>query len=100
MRESGWTDATLVFGAMADKDARGMLDVLLPVASRIIFTTASTPRAERATTLASLVPATASKTVEIIDDPAAALSHATATSRRVVVAGSMFLIGPLRGILR
>jgi len=100
LRESGWTDATLVFGAMADKDARGMLDVLLPVTSRIIFTTASTPRAERATALASLVPATAAKTVEIIDDPAAALSHATSTSRRVVVAGSMFLIGPLRGILR
>jgi dihydrofolate synthase / folylpolyglutamate synthase len=100
LRESGWTDATVVFGAMSDKDARGMLDALLPVTSRFIFTTASTPRAERATTLASLVPATASKTVEIIDDPAAALSHATATSRRVVVAGSMFLIGPLRGILR
>ena len=100
LRESGWTDATLVFGAMADKDARGMLEALLPVTSRIILTTAPTPRAAPAAQLARLVPSSASSDVEIIDEPAAALSHATATSRRVVVAGSMFLIGPLRGILR
>jgi dihydrofolate synthase / folylpolyglutamate synthase len=100
LRESGWIGATLVFGAMSDKDARGMLEVLLPVTSRVILTTPSTPRAQRAAELAHLLPHTAATRVEVIDEPAAALSHATATSRRVVVAGSMFLIGPLRGILR
>jgi hypothetical protein len=39
-------------------------------------------------------------TVEIVEDPAAALQRACALSPRVVVAGSMFLIGPLRAILR
>jgi hypothetical protein len=38
--------------------------------------------------------------VEIVEEPAAALDRACALSDRVVVAGSMFLIGPLRGILR
>jgi dihydrofolate synthase/folylpolyglutamate synthase len=100
LRDTGWTDATLVFGAMSDKDAQGMLDALLPIAPRIIFTTASTPRAARAAELARLVPPGASSAVEIVDDPEAALSRACASAHRVVVAGSMFLIGPLRGILR
>ena len=38
--------------------------------------------------------------VRSIDDPAEALAHACASSARVVAAGSIFLIGPLRGILR
>jgi hypothetical protein len=38
--------------------------------------------------------------VRCIDNPADALAHACAAAPRVVAAGSMFLIGPLRGILR
>jgi hypothetical protein len=38
--------------------------------------------------------------VEPIPDPAAALSHAVSIGKPVVAAGSIFLIGPLRDILR
>jgi dihydrofolate synthase/folylpolyglutamate synthase len=99
LKDAGWTGATLVFGAMSDKDARGMLEPLVPLTPRVILTTPSTPRAARAAGLASVIPLDA-VVIEIIDDPESALKHATATSSRVVVAGSMFLIGPLRGILR
>jgi dihydrofolate synthase/folylpolyglutamate synthase len=101
LREIGWIDATLVFAAMNDKDARGMLEPLAPVVSRIICTTAPTSRAEPADVLARVaasVPGTGP--VEAIDDPVQAIENAKAGSRRVVVAGSIFLMGPLRGILR
>jgi dihydrofolate synthase/folylpolyglutamate synthase len=101
LRETGWTDATLVFGAMADKDARGMLAELVPATARVICTTAHSPRAEGAAVLAGLASTVAGAgPVEIIEDPALALERARVLSRRVVVAGSIFLIGPLRGILR
>jgi dihydrofolate synthase/folylpolyglutamate synthase len=101
LRESGWTGATLVFGAMADKDARGMLVALADVTARIICTTAPTPRAEPAPALAAIARSVdGAGPVEVVDDPTAALARACAVSQRVVVAGSMFLVGPLRGILR
>ncbi len=100
LSETGWTGATLLFGAMADKDARGMLEVLLPLASKAIFTTPPTPRAAPAADLAVLASALTRNPVEAVDDPGAALDRACSGSGRVVAAGSMFLIGPLRGILR
>jgi dihydrofolate synthase/folylpolyglutamate synthase len=101
LSELGWCDATLVFGAMADKDARAMLDHLAPAVGRIVTTTAPTHRAESAAALARLAhAAAATKRVEIVEDPVGALKHACADSDRVVVAGSIFLIGPLRDILR
>lgn len=101
LRETGWTDGTLVFAAMNDKDAAGMLRELAPVTARIICTTAHTPRAEPAAVLARIaqsLPGTSR--VDAIEDPARAVEQACAESRRVVAAGSIFLIGPLRGILR
>jgi hypothetical protein len=38
--------------------------------------------------------------IEVVDDGPAALRRACALDDRVVVAGSIFLIGPLRDILR
>ncbi|MBA2305174.1 MAG: bifunctional folylpolyglutamate synthase/dihydrofolate synthase [Acidobacteria bacterium] len=100
LSQADWADAILVFGAMADKDARGMLAELVPVTAGIICTTAPTPRAESAETLAAIASSLDGTAVETIADPRTALERACARSRRVVVAGSMFLIGPLRGILR
>jgi dihydrofolate synthase/folylpolyglutamate synthase len=99
--EAGWTAPTLVFAVMADKDIAGILGPLLPRVGLIVCTTAPTPRAVRAEDLARLVRGIApGRDVAAIDDPADALAHACASSLRVVAAGSMFLIGPLRGILR
>ena len=98
--DTGWMGAALVFGAMHDKDARGMLSALAPVAGHIVCTTAPTERAARAGDLAQLALECGASAVEVVEDPAAALDRACALSDRIVAAGSMFLIGPLRGILR
>lgn len=101
LRDAHWTDAVLVFAAMADKDARGMLAALAPAVERIICTTAPTPRAADASALARIAAELAgSHRVDAVADPQAAVTRARELSPRVVVAGSMFLIGPLRGILR
>ena len=102
LRESGWTGCALVFGAMRDKDVAAMLAELAPVCSALICTTPDNPRALDATMVASTareIP-DARWTVSAIPDPAAALTHAARAFPRVAAAGSIFLIGPLRGILR
>ena len=86
---------------MNDKDAPGMLRELVPVTARVICTTAHTPRAEPAAVLARIaraIPGTSR--IDAIEDPTVAVEQACAVSLRVVVAGSIFLIVPLRGILR
>lgn len=100
LSEIDWSDAALVFGAMHDKKVLGMLGHLLPVVSSIVCTAAPTPRAESAGQLATIARELASLPVYAEPDPARALALARSLSRRVVVAGSIFLIGPLRGILR
>ncbi len=97
--QSAWTNATLVFGAMADKDAEGMLRELTPGVAAVVCTTAPSPRAESARHLAE-VARTMSRDVYVEEDPERAVAQAKALSRRIVIAGSIFLVGPLRGILR
>jgi dihydrofolate synthase/folylpolyglutamate synthase len=91
--------ATLVFGAMKDKAVSAMLEALAPIAWRTICTTAPTPRAMEAAAIADLARPTHAR-VEVEPDPFAALVRACASRPRlVVVAGSIFLLGPLRGRL-
>ncbi len=99
----GWSGVTLVFGAMHDKDVRGMLEPLVPLCASIICTTAPTPRAQGAQALAALAAglrAGHAPEVIAIEDARAALDWACRPGARVVSAGSIFLIGPLRDILR
>jgi dihydrofolate synthase / folylpolyglutamate synthase len=102
LRRRGWTDVTLVFGAMGDKDVAGMLDALLPVCGRLICVTPPSPRAVPAAELARLARDRASQPLPIDaePEPAVALRAAVRDERPVVVAGSIFLAGPLRDILR
>jgi dihydrofolate synthase/folylpolyglutamate synthase len=101
LTEAGWTGATLVFGALEDKDVPDMLAALARSCDRIICTTPASPRALPAHDTAGVAARYFSREhVEIVSDPAAALQRACAGSRRVVVAGSIFLVGPVRGILR
>jgi len=99
LQEIGWSRVTLVFGAMRDKDVRHMLDALAPFCEAIVCTTAPSPRALSAFDLAALA-RPLGPTVEAIADPAAALARALEIGRPIVSAGSIFLIGPLRDILR
>jgi dihydrofolate synthase / folylpolyglutamate synthase len=102
LRESGWTGCALVFGAMQDKNVAAMLAELAPHCARVICTTADTPRAMPAAALAAAARQVPGATWEVseVPLPADALAAACRVNATVVVAGSIFLIGPLRGILR
>jgi folylpolyglutamate synthase/dihydropteroate synthase len=84
-----------VFGAMKDKAVGDMLGALAPVATRTICTTAPSPRAMDAETIADLARLTHPE-VEVVPDPFAAVASACTPGRTVVVAGSIFLVGPVR----
>jgi len=104
LRDAAPEGVTLVFAAMKDKAIAEMLAALRPVARRVLCTTAPTPRAMDAASLAA-VARDAGCDVDVAPDPVEALQRACATGLPVVVAGSIFLIGPVRerlahGILR
>jgi dihydrofolate synthase / folylpolyglutamate synthase len=99
LQDIGWFRVTLLFAAMRDKDVRHMLEALAPFCEAIVCTTAASPRAFSASDLAASAGPLA-PTVEAIADPAVALERAMEMGRPVVAAGSIFLIGPLRDILR
>jgi dihydrofolate synthase/folylpolyglutamate synthase len=100
--EIGWRGATLVCGIMRDKDIEGILQPLLPFFARVICTTPPTDRALPAADLAARVKASghSAVSVEVVEDPVAAVTSATVPGSRTVVAGSIFLVGPVRDILR
>jgi len=102
LRESGWTQVTLVIGVMRDKDVPGMLAPLVPLAETVICTTPPSPRALPADELSEIARRLASPhvLVDAVSDPGAAIAAACRDGAQVVAAGSIFLIGPLRGILR
>ncbi len=99
LEEIGWARVTLVFGAMRDKDVAAILHSLMPFCDSMVCTTAPTPRALSASEIAGVAVQMGAR-VEAVDDPAAAIARAVAIGRPVVAAGSIFLIGPLRDILR
>jgi len=93
----------LLFGVLADKDAAAMLSALAPRASRLVLTTPPTPRARPPETLVPLLPT--GSPAEVVPDPAAALDRALAAALEagadtLVVCGSIYLVGAVRGLLR
>ena len=86
---------TLVFGAMQDKAIVEMLRALAPAAASIICTLAPSARAAAPAELARLAHQFTAD-VQVVDDPLDAVRAACAAGRTVVIAGSIFLIGPLR----
>ena len=101
LEEAGLPAVTLVTSVMQDKDVAGVLTPLVARAAGVVTTRADSPRATAAAVLANalagLVPA--GLTVTAIDDPWAAVHHALDGPHPVVVAGSIFLVGPLRAAL-
>jgi dihydrofolate synthase/folylpolyglutamate synthase len=94
---------TLVIGVMADKDVEGIVRALLGSAvargASVLATTTGSTRslaaAGLATTWRTLAP---TQTVDAEPDPVAALDRATALRPGlVVVAGSLYLVGAVRG---
>jgi dihydrofolate synthase/folylpolyglutamate synthase len=91
----------MVLGLMKDKDVDAIVRAIAPAVSRVVATGVDSPRALDARTLAdrvtALVPA-----IEVEWRPTAdeALDAALAHGPRAIVAGSIFLVGPLRERLR
>ncbi|MSP60627.1 MAG: bifunctional folylpolyglutamate synthase/dihydrofolate synthase [Myxococcales bacterium] len=90
----------LLVGALADKDARGLLAPLLPLAARVVCTRPDSPRALAASELAAQVAALApALPVESVQAPAEALACARRGGGLVVACGSLLLVGELRRLV-
>jgi dihydrofolate synthase/folylpolyglutamate synthase len=94
LRAEGGPPRPLVFAAMKDKDVEGMFAALLPAVGSLVVTRASNARtaepaslAERARALAPALP------IAVMPSLADALDAAWRASPRIVVAGSIFLLG-------
>ena len=81
-----------VIGILADKDARGILDSLRPLAARMVLTASTNPRAAAPAALSALLPGVR---VEVAASPRDALARARPEEPDglVCVAGSLSLIG-------
>ncbi len=85
----------LVFGASQDKDVRGILRELTPLAARIILTKTQNPRALAPEIIKTFIKARG-KEVVLTDNPNKALKIAKQKARQqdlILVCGSLFLIG-------
>jgi len=83
---------TFVIGILADKDTRGILEALRPLAARMVLTASTNPRAAAPAALRALLP---DLRVEVADSPkeALALARPEEPDGLVCVAGSLSLIG-------
>ena len=96
---------TLVMAAMADKDVDGIIDALAGAAAMlgatVIATTVDAARAMSSDDLAARWRARAPRVADVkaMRDPIEALEGAIARGATVVVAGSLYLVGAIRGHL-
>jgi len=88
-QEFGPATATIVFGALGDKDYSEMLALLTPIATRFLFVPIANPRAIDPSAFLPLVPPGA--TCE--PDVSTALRQALAHPAPILVTGSLFLVG-------
>jgi len=94
LAELGEEKRPLVFAAMRDKASSQMLEALLPHVGPLIVTRASNLRSADPQTLAEQARALApARTIQTAVSVADALRQAWSLSPRIVVAGSIFLLG-------
>ena len=90
----------IVFAAMADKDAAGMITALAPVASMFVATAAPHARTRPADEMAQEIRRQApGLRVIAVTPPEAAVARALEHSPKVAAAGSIYMVGPLRARL-
>ncbi len=90
----------LVFAAMRDKDAGGILQALAGRVSAVVLTRASHPRSNDPAALAEITRHTLGDIPIVIEqEPAAALDAAWRFGPDIVVAGSIFLLGDVMKVL-
>lgn len=93
-----------IFGTSRDKDARGMLEVLLPKFDEVILTQyVNNPRAVRPEKLEAVAAELSSRPRHVASDPRAAwqLACARATPDHLIcITGSFFLAAEMRAVIR
>jgi dihydrofolate synthase/folylpolyglutamate synthase len=100
LKADGRGPRPLVFAAMRDKHVREMLDVLLPQATRLVVTAASTPRSAEPAAIAAIARELSPElAIDVEPAPAAALDRAWRASPDIVVAGSIFLLGDVLNLI-
>lgn len=87
--------ATLVLGILGDKDVRAICEALLPIAETVIATPVRNPRTAPAPELCAIVHSLLAPGIacEVADDLATALERAAMRTARILVCGSLFLVG-------
>src|SRR5690606_16450028 len=97
LRETWPQPLPIVLGVLRDKDVSAVVAPLAAVASRIVCTAASSPRALAPDDLATMVRSHApGLVVDACDDARRAIAIAAAYGSPVVVAGSLYLAGEVR----
>jgi dihydrofolate synthase/folylpolyglutamate synthase len=91
----------LIFGAMRDKDIGSMAQLLFPLARSIVLTRPATARAATPDEIAGRSAALVGSAHRALDSRSAlALARTLARSdETIVVAGSLYLVGEIRGLL-
>jgi len=92
--EFGTSKATLIIGIMRDKDVREVIHALMPIAARVFTVAIDNPRALSAANLAEVV-RSLSPSVAVQEFPSlsVALKAAKRERERILIAGSLFLVG-------
>jgi len=94
LRERGSERLPLVFAAMRDKDMKSMLREILPAVGPLVATRASNRRSAEPELIAEIARGIApERPITIAAAPDEALEFAWRLSPRIVVAGSIFLLG-------
>lgn len=100
LAEAALERVPIVFGAMKDKDAAGMLRALLPRAALLVITRPPGPRAADPALLADVARALAPDLPVFVEpQPRDALDAAWRGGPRILVAGSIFLLGDVMAAL-
>lgn len=90
--------ATLIFSAVASKDVRGVLELLTPLACRVLLCPVNSPRALSHAELLEAMPP-GEHHVETYDSFAQALDAARKHMDSILIAGSLYLVGQARAQL-
>ena len=98
LADLGLRRPSIVFGAMRGKKVRRVLAALAPLEPRFVFTAVDDPGAHAPSELAAAWSALGGRS-RTEDDPADAVRRAAAGGDPVVVAGSLYLVGAVRGMI-
>ncbi len=97
LADAGVAPLPIVLAVMSDKDVTGIVRALAPYASEFVATTVAGARALRPDELAAAIQAV-TPTVRVVpcSDAVEAIDVARHNHRAIVVAGSIYLVGPIR----